>query len=58
MNKKTKRGKPLGHTRKCNYDDFNEYFWSRECLRHSYYSGRAARTTRRAGRSRSALGRR
>ena len=28
MNKKGARGKPLGHTCKPNYDDFNEFFWS------------------------------
>ena len=39
MNRKTSQGKPLGHTNKCNYDDFNEFFWSDECLRYSYYLG-------------------
>jgi len=39
MNRKTPGGKPLGHTHKCNYDDFNEFFWTAECLRYSYYLG-------------------
>jgi len=37
MNKKTAAGKPAGHTRKCNYDDFNEFFWSNECLQYTYH---------------------
>ena len=37
MNKKNARGQPLGHTRKPNYDDFNEFFWSAECLKYSYH---------------------
>jgi len=32
------RGKPLGHTRKANYDDFNEFFWRRQCLQYSYFA--------------------
>ena len=38
MNRRDARGKPLGHTRKCNYDDFNEYFWDPACLGYRYYS--------------------
>ena len=49
MNKKTKRGKPLGHTRKCNYDDFNEYFWSPSACATRTIHGLTARTTRRVG---------
>ena len=37
MNRKVK-GKPVGHTRKANYDDFNEFFWTTDCLRYSYYA--------------------
>mmetsp|Transcript_21477 Transcript_21477/g.35435 ORF Transcript_21477/g.35435 Transcript_21477/m.35435 type:complete len:1570 (+) Transcript_21477:3-4712(+) len=38
MNKRTSQGKPAGHTRKCNYDDINEFFWSPECLQYSYHA--------------------
>ena len=37
MNRKSPAGKPLGHTKKANYDDFNEFFWSSDCLRYSYH---------------------
>ena len=37
MSKKDDKGRPLGHTRKPNYDDFNEFFWSTECLKYSYH---------------------
>ena len=37
MSTKDSKGKDLGHTRKPNYDDFNEFFWSSECLRYSYH---------------------
>uniref|UniRef100_A0A7S0NMX1 1,3-beta-glucan synthase n=1 Tax=Calcidiscus leptoporus TaxID=127549 RepID=A0A7S0NMX1_9EUKA len=30
--------KKTGHTRHCNYDDINEFFWSSECLDYSYYT--------------------
>jgi len=37
MNRKNAKGKPLGHTSKPNYDDFNEFFWSSECLKYRYH---------------------
>ena len=37
MSRKSPAGKPLGHTVKSNYDDFNEFFWSADCLRYSYH---------------------
>lgn len=30
------------HELKCNYDDFNEFFWSRNCLRYRYSSENAS----------------
>ena len=38
MNRKGPRGKSLGHTKKCNYDDFNEFFWQSGCLNYVYYT--------------------
>jgi hypothetical protein len=35
-------GKPLGHTRKANYDDFNEFFWRPEVLGYSYHASEDA----------------
>eukprot|EP00967_Tisochrysis_lutea_P145029 scaffold271754_cov28-Tisochrysis_lutea.AAC.2 len=35
-------GKPLGHTRKANYDDFNEFFWRPEALGYSYHASEDA----------------
>jgi len=38
MSKKTKQGQPAGHTVKCNYDDFNEFFWTPQCLQYNYFT--------------------
>ena len=44
MGRRAKGGKPLGHTRKCNYDDVNEFFWSAECLNYSYHASAPIRS--------------
>ena len=38
FNRKGPRNKALGHTKKCNYDDFNEFFWQSSCLNYAYYT--------------------
>ena len=35
------RDKQTDHQERCNYDDINEFFWSRNCLRYHYSSGDA-----------------
>lgn len=42
MNRKGPRNRSLGHTQKCNYDDFNEFFWREECLNYTYYTSEEA----------------
>ena len=45
MKKTALGGKPMGHTRGCNYDDFNEFFWTPACLRFGYHDNQEGELT-------------
>ena len=45
MKKTAESGKPMGHTRGCNYDDFNEFFWTPACLKFGYHENQEGELT-------------